>query len=61
MTKQQQQSKPLTAAALLGTRRYEELSASEQTQYGQLRNQEADAEAQAIVDNLNRHTAKHGH
>lgn len=49
-----QRLEPLTAAALLGPRRFAELSESERKQYGQLREREAGAQAQAIADNLNR-------
>lgn len=57
MSKSKNTSAPLTAAALLANRRFEDLSESEQATYGQLREREADQRVRRMVDNLNKQAA----
>ena len=53
----QQRSAPRTIEALLAGRPFSALSARERATYSRIREQEATAWVQRIVDNLNRHTA----
>lgn len=55
------QSAPLSRLEELVRRPFAELSEAEKKEMGQLNEARADKEAQAIVDNLNRHTLQHGH
>lgn len=54
MKEQKKQSAPLSRLAELRTRPFAELSQAAKDEYGELNQQRATANAQAIVDNLNR-------